>query len=292
MKSAKHPGQGLAEYGLIITTVAIVGIAGLVLLGGSMSGGLKEVVASNSGTGAGSDAPPGINDPAPVINMTNTGGVPQAGQTPPPSLPGGIGATPITPANGSSTVSTAGSNGSAITERAAQSMQAIVAELAAKPDMDPNVLSFVTKYANQAHLLATMQHQLEQELIANGGTLSMQRASYYEGTMYEARVEYEAMHNQFKTIQGNPDNKGNPLTWENVWAIQGAAAESSMSAADYNMWASSIGNPDPALRAQQAAGTYSYGPPTDILASSQTQGNGNTMCGNGGDTATCTQTGF
>lgn len=100
MIGSRQAGQSLAEYGLIISLVAVVSIAGLNVLGNSVSGQLSKIATSLStvavagAPGGGGGGPTGGSSPS-------SGNMPMTIPPPPTTPPNATAPPPPPPANNS-----------------------------------------------------------------------------------------------------------------------------------------------------------------------------------------------
>lgn len=163
-------GQSLSEYGIIITLVALVGMAGLMLLGQGITGELTTLTASGSNAQASSSSlPPGMQDTASPTPAGNPGNNPsQSAKTGQTCLQDSICYTEPAPASSEQTVQTAGGNGSEITKALASRVSKMADVYASMPNPSPEVLEAIRKLANGAYLLSESQYGLEQDTAKDG----------------------------------------------------------------------------------------------------------------------------
>lgn len=155
-------GQGLSEYGLVITLAAIAGVGALALFGGSMKDSMAEII--NWGSAAPNTAQltePPFDAPlpvqAPVTSSPGTGSSPNGTST----VPGGAGTVQATLSNGKTytfsqlppdmltTVATVGANGTA--KILAKTLEEAVHQMVASGELTPEQGNLLTQAANVGH---------------------------------------------------------------------------------------------------------------------------------------------
>lgn len=205
-------GQSLAEYGIILSLVAIAGIGGLALFGGSILDGLRgmgpEQTATASAVSQGAD-PPGLNSTAST-----------AVQSQPPSEATGQTGN-ITLSNGKvvsfnsitdmvTSVTTAGANGT--TTQLAGSLESLAQALLSAGEITEAEASGLKDLANIGHRMAGMQKVIEESLsLAETGNEFYTMDVAWEGktiamSSLSGQMDFEQVTGDWRVDISNPDS--------------------------------------------------------------------------------------
>jgi Flp pilus assembly pilin Flp len=157
----KHSGQGVTEYGLIGTLIALVAVGGIALLGPRLSGLFAGMLGKKPAAVAVVHNPlPGPVGPSvPIAPDTSQGNVSLV-------LSPGQSMSLNMPTNLSKSVQTLGANGT--TELLASNMTAMTQQMLTNGQITEAQANAVMQLANQAHHIANIEKQLE-DVVAGFG---------------------------------------------------------------------------------------------------------------------------
>jgi len=190
LKRVFYRGQGLVEYGLILSVIAVSTIAALVLLGNNsaaMLGTIRNLISGNQSSNLLAQAGPSSG-----TKQTSSAPLPATGTPSPPSeTPSPTSGTPpqTTCFSGSSwcidmsggqnaAVNVAGANGMTQHVYAMTNiLEQISAQAAQDPSVDPSLAQLITDLANKAHAVGDYDAQLF-ALSQNSGVAYFQASSF------------------------------------------------------------------------------------------------------------------
>jgi Flp pilus assembly pilin Flp len=203
-RPAGMQGQSLAEYGMVMGLVAIVGIAAVALLGGN----IQDVLASINGGNAAPSTLSVSNTPPGAPSSSGNSGI--GGIVPPPGkgqqqvcFQNGICAN--IPVINSSTTITAGSNGAQLTYRFADVLGQIARQLEADPNADPNLYGLLADLANKSKTLGAEEKILFEENCNLGCGASSLNTPMLQPTVI-AYAEFQAVYSDLAAaLQSNPN---------------------------------------------------------------------------------------
>lgn len=207
-------GQSLTEYGLLITLVALIAVAALVLLGGSISETLASMMGpAQASAPAEQSSPPGSEKSKPPSTTT-------VEAQPPAAAPSEkqLGAS-YDPNSGIIVLSglDSGSSGrvttsSQGTEAAALALKRL-SEIATKDDgtpADPDTLGILGDLAALGHKLAQQEGSLKMQ--PSTDTNSKAYLEYYNSGINDTYNEYVALHRKLEGMLGSNPEYSNLMT--------------------------------------------------------------------------------
>jgi Flp pilus assembly pilin Flp len=274
-QNARQQGQSLAEYGLIISLIAVVSIGGLMILGQSLgnvlSGMRNTVMGQHSSTSSLANSLTGSGG---SLGATSLQQSPTARSV---SGPGSAcyadGQCLNLDAVNAVSTNTAGANGSEFVKSYADIFEQIAQQAANDPNADPTLRELATKLANSGHTLASHEATILQQVTDNYGVQNATRDGFNaeRNNFGDLKAEFASY------LQYNPG----ALPPEISAIAMDAASQIETHTENYLLTDStSILNESGVMQNVQRDTK-----PTD--AAQPVRNNANTICRNGGNTTGC-----